>query len=190
MDEKALETFEQLKEKLRGVYVRGKAWRVEVGTLLLKLRQLAAYGQWGPMLEELDIKDSTAQDYMDEAKKEITGFRVFPQAVSPEALALFPPADDPEALEIEAAIADAIAEVESISGRPPRATRSSHKNRKRDHIVLENHNRIRPTLFVSGDEKDWYNEAWKRDRDRLHSVLLSALRHAMAEDLAVDEVPA
>jgi hypothetical protein len=183
MNQDVTETFEQLKEKLLGVYTRGKAWRVEVGTLLLKLRKLAAYGQWKHMLTELGLKNSTAKDYMAEARKETAGFRPFPQAVSPEALALFPPADDPEALEIETAIANAIAEVEAISGRPPRATRSSHKNRTRDRIVLGNHVCIRPTLYVAGDEKDWYDAAWQTKRDHVHNILVAALREAMAADL-------
>jgi hypothetical protein len=183
------ETLDQLKEKLRTVWVRGRAWRLEVGQLLLRLRRLAPYGTWGPLLAELGIKDSTAQDYMDEAKAEITGLRGFPQAVSSEAHALFPPADDPEALEIEAAIAEAAAEVGRVASRAPRETRSSHKDRPSERVVLANHVRIRPTLYVSGDEKDWYDAAWTTNSDRIHDILVSALRATMAEDLAVKEAP-
>jgi hypothetical protein len=188
--EKTERTFQQVKEKLQSVFAHGKAWRIEVGTLLLTLRTLAEYGQWGPMLAELGISDSTCSDYMLEAKKEITGFRGFQEPANSEAFALFPSADDPEALEIEAAIASAISDVESIGGRPQRATRSSHKNRTRDHIVLENHVCIRPTLYVSGDEKDWYNAAWETNQDHVHTILVSALRNAMAEELVLEEVPA
>jgi hypothetical protein len=186
--EKTERTFQEVKEKLQSVFAHRKAWRIEVGTLLLTLRMLAEYGQWSPMLAELGISDSTASDYMNEARKEITGFRGFPEPASSEALALFPPADDPEGLEIEAAIANAISDVESIGGRPQRAARPSHKNRTRDHIVLENHVCIRPTLYVSGDESDWYDTAWKTNRDHLHSTLVAALRNAMAETLVREEV--
>src|SRR5258708_6745230 len=71
------ETIKQLKAKLKDAWLRGKEQRIEIGTLLLELRQQAEHGEWGKVLAELGIPASTAADYMMEASRQIHGIRVF-----------------------------------------------------------------------------------------------------------------
>lgn len=170
------ETLEQLKAKLRAVWVRGRQWRLEVGHLLLHLRRLAPYGQWGPMLAELGIKDSTAWDYMAEAFEEITGSRVFPQPTDE---------DDPEAQQMRLAVTEAQAAVDTI-GRPPRATRSSHRNRHK--VELADHVKLRgPVLYCSADQKDRYAEERAANPDRVYRIFHQALMEVIHQEEADDE---
>jgi hypothetical protein len=58
------DTLDQLREKFRACWVRGSAWRLEVGELLYKIKEKAEHGEWGIFLDEFGLARSTADDYV------------------------------------------------------------------------------------------------------------------------------
>jgi hypothetical protein len=59
-----VDTLDQLREKFRACWVRGSAWRLELGELLYKIKEKAKHGEWGFFLDEFDLARSTADDYV------------------------------------------------------------------------------------------------------------------------------
>jgi hypothetical protein len=59
-----IDTLDQLREKFRACWVRGSAWRLEVGELLYKIKEKAEHGEWGIFLDEFGLARSTADDYV------------------------------------------------------------------------------------------------------------------------------
>jgi hypothetical protein len=58
------DALEQLKLKFHECWIRGTAWRLEVGELLYQIKQECSHGEWGAFLEEYDLARSTADDYV------------------------------------------------------------------------------------------------------------------------------
>jgi hypothetical protein len=57
-------TLDQLHEKFKEAWIRGTAWRLEVGELLYKIKKQCEHGNWGEFLNEYELARSTADDYI------------------------------------------------------------------------------------------------------------------------------
>ncbi|MBZ5645336.1 MAG: hypothetical protein LAO19_21455 [Acidobacteriia bacterium] len=192
-------TIAELKAKLKDAWLRGREQRIEIGTLLLELREHAAHGTWGKLLAEIGIPASTAVDYMIEASRQIHGIRIFGKAPAPKPI-------DVEGQEIEQAVNLAMAEVEAVgngnatspatvlgkgedpSGNPPPPITGVQAKPKRVEPQLELNNRVKgPVLFCTAAQKEQYEAAKKKDRERVYRLFYNALMEAIAETEASDE---
>jgi len=160
MDKK--EMIDQLKCKLKDAWLRGKAQRIEIGTLLLELRKEVEHGEWGKVLAELKIPTTTAADYIQEASRQIHGFRKFEGGKV---------VVDSEAAEMQHAVASAAAEVARDNSPEPPA---NHK--PAPVIELSEHVRVKgPVLFCSADQKAAFKAAKKENPARVYSIFQKAL---------------
>lgn len=154
------DTVNQIKAKLKEAWVRGKEWRIEVGTLLLELRAEAEHGEWGKLLAELGIPNSTAVDHMTEASRHIYGIRKFDGS-----------APDPEAVEIEQAVETAAAEVAAVPTPTPASV-----------IVLDEHTKVKgPVLHCTAEQRAAYKAAAKSDKDRVYRIFHAALMEVIGQ---------
>jgi len=157
-------TIDQLKDKLKEAWLRGKAQRIEIGTLLLELRAQAEHGDWGSLLAEVGIPASTARDYMTEASREIHGFRVFENG-----RLTF---KDAEAEEMQEAVNVATAEV---ADAPPELRPAPAPG-------LDFHARVKgPVLYCTADQKDAYEAAKRESKDRVYEIFHNALLEVIGE---------
>lgn len=171
----------QLKAKLKDAWLRGKAQRVEIGTLLIELRSQAEHGEWGKLLAELGIPASTAADYMVEASRQIHGIRVFDKGEI----------TDPEAEEMQHAVEAAAAEVngDTPPEPPPAAAMPSPQPSV---LELDYHIRVKgPVLLCTAEQKDAYKAAKRENKDRVYEIFYNAFLEVIGEQEQVreEEVP-
>ena len=163
------DTINELKAKLKDAWLRGKAQRIEIGTLLIELRTQAEHGEWGKLLAELGIPASTATDYMVEASRQIHGIRVFDKGEIKDA----------EAEEMQQAVEAAAAEVngDTPPEPPPAAPAQSSVTPE-----LDDHNRVKgPVLFCTSDQKDAYKAAKCENKDRVYEIFYNAFLEVIGE---------
>jgi hypothetical protein len=181
------DAINQLKAKLKEAWLRGKEQRIEIGTLLLELREQAEHGEWGKLLAELGIPASTAADYMVEASRQIHGIRVIGNVA------------DPDAEAIEKAVNAAMVQVEQVaSGADPVTTSAPIepsapapipiKPKKPKPPELDEHVRVSsPVLFCSADQKAAYKAAKKEDKARVYFIFHKALLEVIGEQEEVSD---
>lgn len=165
------DTINELKAKLKDAWLRGKAQRIEIGTLLIELRTQAEHGEWGKLLAELGIPASTATDYMVEASRQIHGIRVFDKGEIKDA----------EAEEMQHAVEAATAEVNGDTPpEPPPATAMATPQPPAPE--LDYHARVKgPVLFCTSEQKDAYQEAKRENKDRVYEIFYNAFLEAIGE---------
>src|SRR5258707_1172190 len=128
--------IDKIKLKLKDAWLRGKAQRIEVGSLLLELRKEVEHGEWGKLLIELGIPTSTAADYMQEASRQIYGIRKFENGE----------VKDAEEEQMQLLVAAATAEVNQVA--PPIPIES--KKPPEAKVELDDHNRVKgPALYCT-----------------------------------------
>jgi hypothetical protein len=172
-------TINQLKAKLQDAWSRGKAHRIEIGTLLLALRNKAKHGEWGKLLAELGIPATTASDYMTEASREIHGIRVFDHGEYKDA----------EAEEMQQAVNAAAAEVDDATPPEPRATPAPTPAPPQPELDL--HTRVKgPVLFCTSAQKDAYKTAKRENKERVYEIFYNAFLEVIGEqqDVRQEEV--
>jgi hypothetical protein len=158
--ESKTQTISNLKTKLAGAWLRGKEQRIEIGKLLLELREHAKHGEWGKWMAELQIPCSTAIDYMTEASREKHGTRRFEggQVVT-----------DPDEQQMRTLVSEQTALVE--------ADREPEQNRETaEPIILEDRTRVLgPVLYCSANQREAYKAAKKADVVRVYCIFHKAL---------------
>src|SRR6266849_5170741 len=157
------DTLNQLKAKLKDAWLRGKAQRIEIGSLLLDLRQQAEHGEWGKLLAELGIPATTASDYMVEASRQIHGIRVFDHGEI----------KDTEAEEMQKAVDAAAAEVNGDTSLEPPATPAP--TAAPPEPELDFHTRVKgPVLFCTAEQKAAYKPAKGENKERVYEIFYNA----------------
>jgi len=173
------DTLNQLKAKLKDAWLRGKAQRIEIGSLLLDLRQQAEHGEWGKLLAELGIPPSTAADYMVEASRQIHGIRVFDHGEI----------KDTEAEEMQQAVDAAAAEVSCTTPPEPPATPAPIPAPPEPELDL--HTRVKgPVMFCTPEQKDAYKTAKRENKERVYEIFYNAFLEVIGEqpDVRQEEV--
>ncbi len=169
------DTINQLKAKLKDAWLRGKAQRIEIGTLLLELRAQAKHGEWGKLLAEVGIPAGTATDYMVEASRQIHGIRVFDEGEIKDA----------EAEEMQHAVEAAAAEVSGDTPpEPPPATAMASPQPPAPE--LDYHARVKgPVLYCTAEQKDAYKAAKRENKDRVYEIFYNAFLDVIGEQQEV-----
>jgi hypothetical protein len=160
------QTISNLKTKLAAAWLRGKEQRVEIGKLLLELREHAKHGDWGKWMAELNIPCSTANDYMLEAQREIHGIRKFKDGQA---------AIDSEEQHMQRLVGEHAALVESSRAAESR-TEPQHPP------VLEDRTKVSgPTLHCTAAQREAYINAKHEDKDRVYYIFHKALLEVIGE---------
>ena len=153
------DTLDQLREKFRAWWVRGSAWRLEVGELLYRIKEKADHGEWGAFLDEFDLARSTADDYVRRymEQRDITEPRQF-DVPNPER------GPDPEADQRKAEI-----EVEQ----------AKRKGKKATHHATELHVRVKNLEPL---QLGMYRDERKENPDRVTDIWLRAFFEIIGQD--------
>jgi hypothetical protein len=164
------ETLDQLRAQFHDAWIRGTAWRLEVGQLLYKIKKQCAHGEWKAFLDQYELARSTADDYVRryEDEAQITGPRQF-DTPNPA------PDPDPEADERTEQIAE---EQEKRKGRKP------------THHPTEVHVRVKD---LSATDLEFYYAEKKENPERVKKIWSDAFKAIIADRLKaedeVEEVP-